>query len=535
MEITGGTLVGGETDDAVASAPGDVFRAVDPATGAELDPAFRESGQAEVGRAVAAAADALNEYASLEPGHRAAFLRGIADVIEGLGDELLDRAVAETGLTRGRLEGERSRTTGQLRLFAAAVEEGSWVEARIDRGDAARRPAPKPDLRRMLVPIGPVGVFGASNFPLAFSVAGGDTASVLAAGCPVVFKAHPGHPGTAELTARAVLEAARETDVPGGVFSLLHGWSHEPGLALVRHPGVKAVAFTGSLRAGRALFDAAMARPEPIPVYAEMGSVNPVFLLPSAVAERGDAIADSLAGSITLGVGQFCTNPGLLLGVGGEALDRMAERLAQRLEAAESGVMLYARLRDGYEEGLARARSSGARPLTGERGDEGSGVTARPVLLAAEAARLIDDPALRDEIFGPSSLLVTAGDVAALERVAEAMEGQLTATIHGTEAELLEHSRLVRILSRKVGRLIFNGVPTGVEVGHAMQHGGPYPASTDPRTTSVGTAAITRFARPLCWQDFPQGALPPELRDVNERGIWRLVDGSPSRDDVPAG
>jgi alpha-ketoglutaric semialdehyde dehydrogenase len=534
MEITGGTLIGGETESAGSAATGTTFRAVDPATGAELEPAFREADAREVDRAVAAAAAAFEPYAALEPGRRAAFLRAFADAIEALGDTLIERASAETGLPASGLEGERGRTTGQLRLFAEAVAEGSWVEARIDPGDPSRRPTPRPDVRRMLVPLGPVVVFGASNFPLAFSVAGGDTASALAAGCPVVVKAHPGHPGTAELTARAGLMAARETGVPEGVLSLVHGWSHEPGLALVRHPAIRAVAFTGSLRAGRALFDAAASRLEPIPVYAEMGSVNPVFLLPSAVAERGDAIAEGLADSITLGVGQFCTNPGVVLGVEGGDLDRFGQQLADRLGGADPGVMLYARLREAYEEGVSRARDRGARPLTAVSSFGADDALARPELLAAEAARVIEDPALRQEMFGPASLLVTADGVADLERVAEALEGQLTATIHGTEMELAENRRLVEILTRKAGRLIFNGFPTGVEVGHAMQHGGPYPASTDSRTTSVGTAAIPRFARPVCWQDFPQAALPAELRDANQRGIWRLVDGSPTRAELGA-
>lgn len=532
MEIKGGTLIGGETAGDRHTDGGATFRAVDPAHGTELEPAFREADAGDVNRAVAASVAAFEPYAALEPGRRAAFLRAVADGIEALGDTLLERASAETGLPAGRLEGERGRTTGQLRLFAGAVENGSWVEARIDPGDPTRRPSPRPDLRRMLVPIGPVAVFGASNFPLAFSVAGGDTASALAAGCPVVFKAHPGHPGTAELTARAILRAAAETGVPGGVFSLIHGWAHGPGLALVRHPAIRAVAFTGSLRGGRALYDAGAARPEPIPVYAEMGSVNPVFLLPSAVAGRGDAIAEGLAASITLGVGQFCTNPGVVLGVGGAGLDRLRDRLAERLGDAEPGVMLYAGLREGYQEGVSRAQTLGARPLTALAASGPGDALARPTLLAAEAARLIEHPALREEVFGPASLLVAADDVGGLERVAEALEGQLTATIHGTEADLTEHRRLVEILTRKAGRIIFNGFPTGVEVGHAMQHGGPYPASTDSRSTSVGTAAITRFARPVCWQGFPQAALPAELRDANERGIWRLVDGSPTRADI---
>jgi NADP-dependent aldehyde dehydrogenase len=526
MEITGENLIGGEPERG-----GGAFRAVNPATGAALKPEFGEAGTALVGRALKVAEAAFREYGASPPRQRAQFLRAIADELLALGQTLLQRVQQETALPAGRLEGERARTVSQLRLFASLLEEGSWVEARIDPGDPARPPVPKPDIRRMLVPVGPVAVFAASNFPLAFSVAGGDTAAALAAGCPVVCKAHPAHPGTAELTARAIGRAARSAGVPPGVFSLLHGWSHKVGLAMVRHPLTRAVGFTGSHRAGRALFDAAAARPEPIPVYAEMGSVNPVFLLPSALERRAEAIAEGLAQSITLGVGQFCTSPGVVLGVKGAGLDRLRAALTARLQGSPAGVMLYERLSQSYLTGLEQAQERGAVPLALVTPPD-EPARAGPALLAVDAAPFMTDAGLREEIFGPASLLVAARDVAELVRVAESLEGQLTATIHGSAEELAAHAPLVEALRRKAGRLIFNGFPTGVEVGHAMQHGGPYPASTDARSTSVGTASIARFARPVCYQDFPDAALPPALRNRNELGIWRLVDGTPTLENV---
>jgi len=531
MDLSGENLIGGEP----VRGSGTSFRAVDPVTGAPLAPEFREGDAGLVDRALGTADAAFAPFARTAPADRARFLRAISDALLGLGDPLLQRAHAETALPLARLESERTRTVNQLRLFADLLDEGSWVEARIDPGDAARAPAPKPDLRRILVPLGPVAVFAASNFPFAFSVAGGDTASALAAGCPVVCKAHPGHPGTAELAARAVSTAARGSGMPAGVLSLLHGWGPDVGLALVRHPLTRAVGFTGSLRAGRALFDAAAARPDPIPVHAEMGSVNPVFLLPSAVTERGAAIAEGLAQSITLGVGQYCTNPGVVVGVGGEAFDRLVGALAAKLGATSAGAMLYDRLSRSYADGIARARREGAEEVAaGAVPPAAPHACAVPTLLAADAARFLAEPALREEVFGPSSLVVRARDVAELVRVAEAIEGQLTASIHGTVAELEAHAPLVEALRHKAGRLIFNGFPTGVEVGHAMQHGGPYPATTDARSTSVGTAAIGRFLRPVCYQDFPDAALPPALRDRNTLGIWRRVNGALTRDDVAA-
>ena len=527
MELSGENLIGGEP----AHGGGTAFHAVDPATGETLQPAFREGDAALVDRALAAAESAFHGYGSTAPAQRARFLRAIADELLALGEPLLHRAHAETALPVARLESERTRTVNQLRLFADHLEEGSWIGARIDPGDPARAPVPKPDIRRMLVPLGPVAVFAASNFPLAFSAAGGDTTAALAAGCPVVCKAHPGHPGTAELAARAIGAAARSSSVPAGIFSLLHGWSHEVGLTMVRHPLTRAVGFTGSLRAGRALFDAAAARRDPIPVYAEMGSVNPVFLLPSAVAVRWKAIAEGLAQSITLGVGQFCTNPGVVLGVRGADFDRLVQALAEHVRGTPAGAMLYERLGKSYAEGVQRARALGATivasaPLAGEPGH------AAPALLATDVAGFLADDGLRQEVFGPASLVVAARDVDELVRVAEALEGQLTASIHGTADELVAHAPLVEALRRRVGRLIFNGYPTGVEVGHAMQHGGPYPATTDARTTSVGTASIARFARPVCYQDFPDAALPPALGNRNVLGIWRRVNGELTKDEV---
>lgn len=532
MELLGaGILPRGTSGDSAAAS----FRGRNPATGEDLEPAFREASEAEVDGALREAEGAFEAFRDTTPGERAAFLRAIAEEVVNLGDILIGRAVAETGLPEGRLTGERGRTVGQLRLFADLVEEGSWVEARIDTAIPDRVPLPRPDLRRMLVPIGPVAVFGASNFPLAFSVAGGDTASALAAGCPVVFKAHPAHPGTSELVARALLRAADATGMPRGVFTLLQGAGHEVGLALVRHPLTRAVGFTGSLRGGRALFDAAAQRPEPIPVYAEMGSVNPVFLLPSALAQRAEKVAEGLAGSITMGVGQFCTNPGVVVAMRGEGLDTLLDGLRERISAAAAGPMLYGGICSAYQEGteaLRRNPEVEALALAEDAGAEDR--FARPAVFVTSSRAFREQPELRHEVFGPSSLVVIAESEEEMLEAAESLEGQLTATVHGDPEDLAQHAALVRLLERRAGRLIFNGYPTGVEVSHAMQHGGPYPATTNAGTTSVGTAAIGRFARPVAFQSFPDEALPVELRNANERGIWRLVNGEFTREPVRA-
>lgn len=524
MQLSGRNFIGGVP---TVSRDGG-FRAVEPATGGQIDPAYCEADEAEVDQALRLASEAFDAYRRAAPEDRAGFLREVAAQIESLGEELIERANRETALGVERLRGERGRTIAQLRLFADLVVEGSWVRARIDRAIPDRKPLPKPDLRRMLIPMGPVVVFGASNFPLAFSVAGGDTASALAAGCPVVVKAHPAHPGTSELVAIAINGAVKKTGMPAGVFSILHGRRPELSLWLVRHPMTAAVGFTGSLKAGRALFDAAAARPNPIPVYAEMGSVNPVFLLPGALAERGEQIAQGLKQSVTLGVGQFCTKPGVLVGIDADATRKFTGAMAELMKTASPAALLHAGVHSGYLEGLKQvSHVPGVRVAA--TGSEPSTTQVIPTLFLTDADTFMAHERLGQELFGPSAVLVTTSSKEQMMRIARKLEGHLTATIHGTPQDLQDFSDLVDVLQQKVGRLIFNGFPTGVEVCPSMQHGGPYPATTDARTTSVGTAAIERFARPLCWQNFPQEALPPELWDDNPRKIWRLVDGQLSR------
>jgi NADP-dependent aldehyde dehydrogenase len=463
---------------------------------------------------------------------RARLLEEIAEAMLARGDEIIDVADRESSLGPTRLKGELGRTANQLRLFAGVVREGSWVDARIDTRDAARTP-PKPDVRRMLVPMGPVVVFAASNFPLAFSTAGGDTASALAAGCPVVLVAHPASPGTSAFVAKLIDGAVERCGLPAGVFSgVATNGDHAQNLALVRHPLARAVAFTGSLRGGRALFDAAAARPDPIPVYAEMGSTNPVFVLPGALAEKGAALGATLADSATLGAGQFCTKPGLVFAVDGPGYSAFAEALAARVATKAPAPMLYPALAARFREGIAALAGTSGVARVAEGVGAADDRAGRPVAWQVSLEDFLRTPALREELFGPTTILVRAASVGDLSRAADALEGQLTASVHATAGEWAAAAPLVARLERKVGRLLFGGVPTGVEVCAAMNHGGPYPASTDARTTSVGTAAIARFVRPLAWQDAPEAALPVELRDRNARGISRLVDGKLTRDDL---
>lgn len=532
MDLSGANLIGEDWE----AGTGPSFRAVDPATGTALAPVFHDANSEQTDRAAVAAGLAFRRFADCPATTRAEFLRAIADELEGSAGTLVPRAQAETGLPQMRLENELKRTTGQLLLFARLAEDGSWVDARIDRADPARTPAPRPELRRMLQPIGPVAVFGASNFPLAFSVAGGDTASALAAGCPVVVKAHPAHPGTSEIAAMAVARAARRAGLPDGVFNLLQGSNPDVGLALVRHPAVSAVGFTGSLAAGRALFDAAAARDIPIPVFAEMGSLNPLFLLPGAVAARGPLLARGAAGAVTIGVGQFCTKPGLVILQEGEAARSFLDALTSALGETPAGTMLTARICDGFHAGLERARATlGVRSLTTEiKAGPATSVFATTragsALLATDAQTFLHSPQLSEEIFGPAVLAVLCSDRSELLTVAAALQGHLTAAVHGEAEELSLYGELIALLRARVGRLIWNGYPPGVEVSPAMHHGGPYPATTDARFTSVGTAAVQRFARPICFQDFPEEAFPPELQAANPRGILRLIDGLPTRD-----
>ena len=507
------------------------FRAVDPVKNVEIDPEYRDASPEEIDAAMERAEGAFVEYRKKTPHERAGFLKAIANEIEALGEALIERAVLETALPAGRITGERGRTVGQLRMFAGMVEEGSWVDARIDTANPDRKPAAKPDLRRMLVGMGPIVVFGASNFPLAFSAAGGDTASALAAGCSVVVKGHPSHPGTTAMVIRAMLKAAKGTGMPEGIVSLVQGVSPEVSLQLVKHPLAKAVGFTGSLRAGRAIFDAVAARPEPIPVYAEMGSVNPVFILPGAIKERGANIAEGLKNSVTMGVGQFCTNPGVVVGLNDLATRGFVEQFAGLMAASPMGTMLNPGIGKAFAEGVKRVTAASGVKVAGKSAAEVTLATqAAPVVFMTDAANFLENHGLQEEVFGPATMLVMGGSKAEMEKVAAALPGQLTATIHAGDGEIAEYANLVSILERRAGRLVFNSFPTGVEVGMAMQHGGPYPATTDSRSTSVGGAAIERFARPVAYQDFPNAALPVELRDGNPAGIWRMVDGVMKKD-----
>lgn len=527
MELLGHNYIGSRP----SKRGGEVFTALNPANGERLAPDFHPATEAEIDQAVRLAADSAAAYRALPAETRAAFLDRIADEIVALGEPLLERAHLETALPPARLLGERGRTVNQLKMFAGVVREGSWVEARIDPALPDRKPLPRPDLRRMLIPLGPVAVFGASNFPFAFSTAGGDTASAFAAGCPVVVKAHPAHPGVSEMTATAILRAAEATEMPEGIFSLLHG-GKEAGALLVQHPLLQAVGFTGSLAAGRALFNLAAARERPIPVYAEMGSINPVFVLPGALEERGEAITGGLAQSITLGLGQFCTNPGLIVGLAGPVLEHFRIGLAAAVASSAPGTMLTPGIARLYAQGVERLSKTDGVFVAGQAGigTVSAGAQGAAALFATEAKNFLNTRSLAEENFGPSSLLVACGSPEELERVAHALEGQLTASVHGTPEDLERYRGLISILETKVGRLIFNGFPTGVEVCPSMQHGGPYPSTTDSRTTSVGTAAIQRFARPLCYQDFPLSLLPVELQNENPRNILRLVNNSWTRD-----
>ena len=531
MQLTGKNLIAG-----IESAEGSrTFTGNDPATGKALETTFVEATPAEIDRACAAAAEAFQTGRKRPPEQTAKFLEAVADEIMALGDELLQRASHETGLPADpRLAGERARTVGQLRMFARIVRDGHWVEATIDTAVPNRKPLPKPDLRSMLIPLGPVGVFGASNFPFAYSVAGGDTASAFAAGCPVVVKAHPAHPGTSELTARAILRAMRAVGIEDGWFSMVHGPSPEVGTALVKHPAIQAVGFTGSLRGGRALFDAAAARPQPIPVYAEMGSTNPIFLLPGALKARGEGIAQGLAVSVTNGAGQFCTKPGIVVGLKDEATSAFADKAAKLIAQVAPQTMLHTGIRDLYEKGAQRlTQRPGVAVASRSAVDADPGKThGGSVVFQSDAETFLRDPVLGEEVFGPATLMVRCDTLAEMEAVARALHGQLTASVHGTPEDLAAARTLVEILEQKAGRLIFNGFPTGVEVCSSMVHGGPYPATTDPKFTSVGGPAIRRFARPVCYQNFPQDALPVELRDANERNLWRLVNDELRRGSV---
>lgn len=505
------------------------FYSYNPTTGSNNNYIFTKATEAEVHLATEKAATAFQVFRKKSGEEKAIFLETIANEIINTGELLIHTAMAETALPQARLEGERGRTVGQLNMFAQLLREGSWVDARIETAIPDRAPIPKPDIRFMHTPIGPVVVFGASNFPLAFSVAGGDTASALAAGCPVIVKAHPAHPATSAIVGKAIQTAASKTNMPDGVFSLLFDDGIDVGMQLVKHPLVKAVGFTGSYKAGKAIYDAAVNRPVPIPVYAEMGSTNPVFILPKAKQERGKAIADGYAASVTLGVGQFCTNPGIV--VFQDDNDGFKEQIKTSFEATSGGIMLTPNMHTAYKKGIeAHLKENGVQQLA--MGTSASDITATPILLAVKANDFKNNQHLGEEVFGPCSIIVTADSKHDILAIAQNLSGHLTATVHGTSDELVEYKDLLDILEQKVGRLLINGFPTGVEVCAAMVHGGPFPATTDSKTTSVGTAAIYRFTRPISYQNMPQSLLPAELKNDNPLHIFRLVDGKTTNEAV---
>ena len=525
MELRGISLVGlGQ-----GKLGGETFHGVDPATGEELEPAFHSATSADLEHAAQLAAAARPIFAALSGTQKAHFLRTIATELEVLGPDLIERAHRESSLTIPRLQYELARTAGQFRYFAKLVEEGSWIDARIDPPIPDRKPGPRADIRSMLRPLGPVAVFGASNFPLAFSVAGGDTASAFAAGCPVIVKAHPAHPGTSELAGLAVRRSIQACELPEGVFSLLFDSGINIGIELVQHSHIKAVGFTGSGTAGKALMKLCAARREPIPCYAEMGSVNPIFVLPGAMAERTRTIAAGMLASVTNGAGQVCTKPGLIFIPTLDSTESFAQTFAEGVAQTTPVTMLTRGIAQKYADALdARARVS--RPTLRSRGAGGVGSAPPAALYETTVAELVKHPELAEEVFGPAAVLVRYETASDLVLAAESLDGHLTATIHATETDLEENRALLTILEAKAGRLVFNGYPTGVEVCHAMVHGGPFPATSDSRSSSVGSLAILRFVRPVCFQDFPDAALPAELQRTNPLGIFRQVNGEHRRD-----
>lgn len=508
MKLTGQHFIAGRR---TASAT-DTFQAINPTNGETLDVQFAEASETEIDEALVAADQAYDALQTASSETIASLLEAIADGLESAGDVLLDRAHAETALPLARLTGERGRTCNQTRIFADMARKDLWRQPRIDQGDSERVP-PKPDVRTMLFGVGPVVVFGASNFPLAISVAGTDTISALAARCPVVVKAHPAHPGTCEIIASVITAAVEKSGLPSGTFSMLHGKTNRTGVQLVQHDKVSAVAFTGSLQGGRALFDAVNQRKNPVPFYGEMGSLNPVFLLPGALEQRADEIAAGYIQSVNLGVGQFCTNPGAVLGVEGERLDKFLSAVKVAAEEVAPATMLHPGIHKAFEDGQKRVAGVDGVKRVGSSGQS-------PVADAHQAAcniyqsdvSQIGRTEVSEEVFGPSSIVFKCQSTDQMVEYANSLDGHLTATIHGTDEDLKNNAALVRILQRKVGRIVFNGFPTGIEVCNAMHHGGPYPATTHSYFTSIGHHSIYRFTKPVCFQGFPESCLPDQLK-----------------------
>lgn len=517
--VTGLQLIGAKEKPGA----GPEFRAADPSSGRALEPAWRSASSDQVNEAVQLAQEAFATFRETSLQERATFLETIAECIQEQGDDLIARAMQETGLPKARLEGERGRTVNQLRLFARVVRDGDWIDARVDSAQPDRQPNPRSDIRLRQLALGPVVVFGSSNFPLAFSVAGGDTASALAAGCPVVVKAHPAHPGTSELVGRAVRSAVQKCGLPEGVFSLLAGVGNDLGLALVKHPGVQAVGFTGSRGGGLALVKAAAERAVPIPVYAEMSSSNPVYLMPATLAARPQQIADGFVTSLLGSAGQLCTNPGLVIALEGADLDQFIARASDGVRQARSAVMLTATIAENYHRGVARMLGHEQVDVLAQGEIDSAPASCQATLAVTTAQGFLADPdVLGAEVFGASSLVIRCRSTDDMLAVARALEGQLTATLQlepDQDQELA--AALIQILETKAGRILANGFPTGVEVCDAMVHGGPFPATSDSRTTSVGTMAIRRFLRPVCYQDIPDALLPAPLRAANPWNIKR--------------
>jgi NADP-dependent aldehyde dehydrogenase len=520
--ITGKNYIGNQ-QKAIGSK---TYKTFNPLLNIENPHVFTEATEAEINEAVALATKAFKSFRAISGKQKATFLNAIADEILALDNELIETYCSETGLPAGRAQGERGRTVFQLRTFANLVAEGSWVEASIDTAQPERAPMPKPDLRKMNIPLGPIVVFGASNFPLAYSTAGGDTAAALAAGCPVIVKSHPMHAGTGELIASAIVRAAEKSGMPNGVFSNLNSSGIEVGVQLVKHPEVKAAGFTGSIKGGRALLDLAAQRKEPIPVFAEMGSINPVVMLPEALSKKGDKLAETYAGSITLGTGQFCTNPGLILGIKGETLSTFINQLATNIVEIEPSCMLHPNIVGAYETNKEKATSQHALKVVADYNKEVKPNFARQIITTVEGDTFLENTTLHQEVFGPFSMVVQCKDKNQLEQIILNLEGQLTGTLIAEDDEAEKYPELIDAMQNRVGRIIYNGVPTGVEVCPSMVHGGPYPASTDSRFTAVGIHSIKRWVRPFSYQDWPNELLPDELKNSNPLGILRLINGS---------
>ncbi|WCN11561.1 aldehyde dehydrogenase family protein [Marinomonas mediterranea] len=522
IELTGNLIIAGNEVTGTQKP----VSAINPATNQKMDPVYAGGTESHVDQAANAAWSVFDQFKATSPETRALLLETIAEEIFALGDTLVQRAMSETGLPQARIEGERGRTMGQLKLFAGVVRAGKYLDVRIDPAMPERAPLPRADLRLQFVPMGPVAVFGASNFPLAFSVAGGDTASALAAGCPVIVKAHSAHPGTSELVGKAITSALKKMELPAGIFSLLYGSGRDVGATLVAHPHIKAVGFTGSRAGGTALMNIAASRKEPIPVYAEMSSINPVFMMPSKLASDARSLAQGFIGSLTMGAGQFCTNPGLVIIKEGEGAEAFIDEAAQAIFASSTQTMLTPGIYDAYCQSVSALVENANAQLVakGKTADTGSN-QCQAHLFSTTADAFLKDDSLEGEVFGSTSLIIKCKSDEDFIKVAEKLEGQLTATLQINEGDYEQARSLLPVLERKAGRILCNAYPTGVEVSHAMVHGGPFPATSDTRTTSVGSAAIQRFVRPICYQDLPEALQATAITDANPWQVPQLIDG----------